>query len=98
MNRSEFIEKCRGLSEQELIDIAEMSRKRASGRIPEAVTKQFRSLDDVTSVQEEYIETAFGKTHVFFVEPVNRDEKEKRPVIINIHGGGWSLDHTERHL
>ncbi|MBQ6360163.1 MAG: alpha/beta hydrolase fold domain-containing protein [Lachnospiraceae bacterium] len=98
MNRSEFIEKCKGLSEQELAAIAEMSRKRASGRIPEAVTKQFRSLDDVTSVQEEYIETAFGKTHVFFVEPVNRDEKEKRPVIINIHGGGWSLDHTERDI
>ena len=98
MNRSEFIEKCRSLSEQELIDIAEMSRKRASGRIPEAVTKQFRSLDDVTSVQEEFIETAFGKTHVFFVEPADSDKKEKQPVIINIHGGGWSLDHTERDV
>lgn len=96
MNRLEFIESCRNLSQQELEKIAKESRDRANGRIPESVTLMFRSLDEASDVRELYVETEFGKTHVFVVAPANPGKT--LPVVINVHGGGWSLDHGERDI
>lgn len=97
MKREEFIEECSRLSQKELLVIALESRKRAAHRIPPQVQEQFRSLDDVTEVQEIYRETLWGKTHLYLVRPV-RTADSKLPVIVNIHGGGWCLDHTERDI
>ena len=97
MNRLEFIESCANLTEQELAQIAQESRRRASSRIPEETRRMFRSLDDVTKINEEYVGTTFGKTHIFIAQEMNRSA-EKLPVVINVHGGGWCLDHTERDI
>lgn len=96
MNRQEFIASCATLTEEDLLRIARESRARASSRIPPEVQKLFRSLDDVTEVAELYDYTAFGKTHLFMVR--EREAQETLPVVINVHGGGWSLDHTERDI
>ncbi len=97
MNRKEFIESCADLTEEQLLTIAAESRARASGRIPPEVQKLFRSLDDVTEVEELQVETSFGKTHTYLVRETGGPESPL-PVVINIHGGGWSLDHTERDI
>lgn len=60
MNRLEFIGSCANLTEQELAQIAQESRRRASSRIPEETRRMFRSLDDVTKINEEYVGTTFG--------------------------------------
>lgn len=98
MNRQEFIESCANLSEQQLAQIAQESRRRASARIPEETRRLFRSLDDETKVQEEFVGTAFGKTHIFVVRERETDPGAKLPVVVNVHGGGWCLDHTERDI
>lgn len=98
MNRQEFIQSCAGLSEQQLAQIAQESRRRASGRIPEETRRLFRSLDTETQVTEEYIKTAFGSTHIFVVRESNVSGSAKLPVVVNVHGGGWCLDHTERDI
>lgn len=97
MTRKEFIESCSGLTEQELLQIALESRERASSRIPPEVQKLFRSLDGATQVREERVNTSFGSTHVFTVRPTGTDG-QVLPVVVNIHGGGWCLDHTERDI
>ena len=96
MNRQEFIASCADLTEEDLLSIAQESRAKASSRIPPEVAQIFRSLDDVTEAAELYYPTAFGKTHLFMVR--EREARKKLPVVINVHGGGWSLDHTERDI
>lgn len=98
MNRQEFIESCANLSEQQLAQIAQESRRRASGRIPEETRRMFRSLDEETQVQEEFIKTDFGTTHIFVVRERETAPDKKLPVVVNVHGGGWCLDHTERDI
>lgn len=97
LKREEFIKECSKLSQEQLHKIALESRERASRRIPAAVQKQFRSLDDVTTVQELLQETEWGKTHLYLVRRVDA-ASERLPVVVNIHGGGWCLDHTERDI
>ena len=97
MNRAEFIESCRTLSEEQLYEIAAKSREAAEKRLPAEIVKQFRTLDDVTSVQEMQIDTSFGRTHIFLVSETDR-RSELLPVVINIHGGGWTAAHGERDL
>ena len=97
MNRQEFIARCANLDEAQLLEQAKESRMRALGRIPEETRRQFRSLDAETKVQERYVQTAFGRTHLYLAEPREAAE-EKRPVVINVHGGGWCLDHSERDV
>ena len=94
MNRQGFIASCAELSEQELLSIALESRKMAASRVPPEVQIKFRSLDGVTEAKELWEPTAFGKTHLFIVR--EKDFTGPLPVVVNIHGGGWSLDHTER--
>ena len=48
MNRKEFIESCRDLSEAELLHIAIRARNMAEKRVPPEMTALFRTLDDVT--------------------------------------------------
>lgn len=107
MNRQEFIESCRGLSEEELLTIALESRRRADGRISEETQRQFRSLDEETSVLEQFVNTSYGKTHLYVVRPAlknmcqspqEKQDAEALPAVVNVHGGGWSLDHTERDI
>ena len=95
MNRKEFIESCRDLSEAELLEIAVRARTMAEKRVPEEMKNLFRSLDDVTEVEEIRVETAWGSSHVFIVQAKERSA-EKRPVLVNVHGGGWTMPHTER--
>ena len=97
MNRLEFIEYCSKLSKEELLEIAVRSRDVAEKRVPEEMKSLFRSLDGVTESRELYVETAWGKTHLFVI-----GEKESasatQPVLVNVHGGGWTLPHTERDI
>lgn len=97
MKRLEFIEKCKTLSEEELYRIARESREMAEKRLPRETLDMFRTLDSVTSVEEVFVRTAFGSTHVFLVRekvhPVG-----KLPVVVNVHGGGWTAAHGERDL
>ena len=58
MTRLEFIEECKTLSEEELHNIARESRERAEKRLPQETLDTFRTLDDVTSVEEIYVKTA----------------------------------------
>ncbi|MBQ9647823.1 MAG: alpha/beta hydrolase fold domain-containing protein, partial [Oscillospiraceae bacterium] len=58
----------------------------------------FRSLDEETQVQEEFIKTDFGTTHIFVVRERETAPDKKLPVVVNVHGGGWCLDHTERDI
>ena len=95
MNRKEFIESCRDLTEAELLRIAIRARTTAEKRVPEEMTALFRRLDDVTEVEEIQVETAWGSSHVYVVQEKERDT-EKRPVLVNVHGGGWTMPHTER--
>ena len=97
MTRKEFIESCAGLSGEELNSIARELRSRSGSRIPPETQKLFRSLDDVTFASEEYVETDFGKTHVFAVGETEH-AAQSLPVIVNVHGGGWTLEHTERDI
>lgn len=97
MTRIEFIESCKDLTESQLHAIAAQQRERAGSRIPPEVKTLFRSLDDKTEVTELFFETYWGRTHVYVVRE-KAESSDKRPVLINVHGGGWSLDHTERDI
>lgn len=97
MNRLEFIESCKNLTEEDLREIAVKQRERAESRITPEVKAFFRSLDDRTKVSELYFDTSWGKTHVYMVR-AKGSLQEKMPVLVNVHGGGWSLDHTERDI
>lgn len=97
MKRFEFIEKCKTLSDEELHNIARESREMAEKRLPQETKDMFRTLDDVTTVDEIFVSTAFGNTHVFLVRE-NAQSEGQRPVVINVHGGGWTAAHGERDL
>ena len=97
MTRSEFVESCKSLTEEQLHKIALELREGAGSRIPPQVAAMFRSLDDSTSVEEIYTETAWGKSHVYIVRRTEQTER-KLPIFVNVHGGGWCLDHTERDI
>lgn len=97
MTRLEFIENCRNLSEEELHKIAQQSREMAEKRLPQETLDLFRTLDDVTNVEELYVKTGFGNTHVYLVREAGANE-EKLPVVVNVHGGGWTAAHGERDL
>ena len=66
------------------------ARSMAEKRVPEETKELFRSLDDVTKAEEIRVETAWGNSHVYVVQ-----EKEhgtgKRPILVNVHGGGWTM-------
>ena len=97
MTRAEFVESCRSLTEEQLQEIAIQSRVRAGSRIPPQVVAMFRSLDDVTQVEELHVPTAWGTTHVFMVRKQERPAGSL-PIFVNVHGGGWCLDHTVRDI
>ena len=95
MNRKEFIESCRDLTEAELQRIAVRARTMAEKRVPPEMTALFRTLDDVTEVEEIRVETVWGSSHVYVVQETEHGA-DKRPVLVNVHGGGWTMPHTER--
>lgn len=97
MKRAEFIEACQDLSEEQLSVIAGKSREMAEKRLPQETMDMFRTLDDVTTVSETGVETAFGVTHIYIIRKAG-ELPEKLPVIINVHGGGWTAAHGERDL
>lgn len=97
MNRLEFLQSCQDLTDAELLRIAARSRALAEKRVPEEMKALFRSLDGVTEAEEIHVDTAWGRTHVYVVREKEAREKE-RPVLFNVHGGGWSLPHTERDV
>lgn len=97
MNRQEFIEKNQKCSRGELLEIASNLRKKAESRIPKETEAQFRSLDKETAVEEKFVTTVFGNTHVFLVKS-SVSGKDLRPTVLNVHGGGWSLPHGERDI
>ena len=97
MKRKEFIETCSGLSRSELLEIAVNARKNVEKMISEDTKAMFHRLDEETVVEERYFETGWGKTHVYVVRSLNHKD-EKLPVVVNAHGGGWTLEHSERDL
>lgn len=95
MKRPEFLEKCKTLGEAELLKMGIECRSMAGKRVPEEMKSLFRSLDDVTEAEEIFVDTAWGRSHVCIVgEKAPREDK--RPVLVNAHGGGWTMPHTER--
>lgn len=97
MNRAEYIEQCALLTEDELVDRARALRERSNSRIPPEVQAKFRLLDSTTQAEEAWVDTAWGRTHVFLVSR-QEESAEKRPILVNVHGGGWCLEHTERDI
>ena len=97
MNRLEFIEKCADFTKEELLAIAVRSREAAEKRVPKEMKVLFRSLDDVTESKEIYVDTAWGRTHVYVVRE-KEPRSDKLPVLFNVHGGGWALPHSERDV
>ena len=95
MNRREFIESCRGLDAAELLRIAVRARTMAEKRVPEEMKSLMRSLDGVTTAGEIRVDTAWGRSRVYVVQKTG-ERAEKRPVLVNVHGGGWTMPHTER--
>jgi len=96
MNREEFIKHAETLSEEQLKEQVTIARKRAEARIPEETTKLFRSLDEVTEVQELHLNTGRYNTRLYLVKETGAEENLS--VLVNIHGGGWSLPHGERDI
>ena len=97
MNRMEFIEMCSRLGREKLQNVALQSRENVKKRVPEEMKPLFRSLNDRTEVEERYFETSWGKNHVYVVRGLDH-MNEKLPVVVNAHGGGWTLEHSERDL
>lgn len=100
MKREELLKYCETLSDEELHRLAAEDRARGIP-IPPEVLELFRSLDDVTDVQELWIKTAKSPdsrgTHVFVAAPKEK-LSGKAPVVINVHGGGWCKPHGERDI
>lgn len=96
MNREQFIEYAEKLDRDELLKIAEEARIRSGSRIPPEVQKIFSTKNDVTDCEEMYIPTDAGNVHIYVIQ--KRNSHGIRPVMINLHGGGWALPHTERDI
>ncbi|MBQ8054511.1 MAG: alpha/beta hydrolase fold domain-containing protein [Lachnospiraceae bacterium] len=97
MNRQEFIEYCSTLGEEELHRIAAGSRGRIEKILPQETKDMFRTLDDVTTAEELYVETAFGSTHIYLIKEKDA-AGDGLATVVNVHGGGWTLDHGERDI
>ena len=97
MNRDEFVAYAENLDDKILLDKACEMRLASEQRIPNEIKEQFRKLDDKTSVEEIYVTTAFGNTHLFIIRP-NKVINSQLPIVINVHGGGWCLPHAERDI
>ena len=97
MNRDEFIMQARKIESSEYVKIASKLRENAGKRIPPEVAEKFRSLDDVTEAKGAFLDTDFGKTAFYLISDKNTSDGPK-PVIINVHGGGWCLPHSERDI
>lgn len=96
MKREDFIREKKNISREELIKIAEDIRKKIEKPFPVELEEKFHSLDNEVSCAEEYVNTAFGNTHIFVIRPKAVAADEIIPVVINVHGGGWTLHHHER--
>ena len=101
MNRAEFLDYCKDVPQEELVAIARKYRDRANSRVPEQMKVLFRTLDDATTCEEHFLETAATeklgtKSHIYVIKPA--DSTESMPVMINVHGGGWTMPHTERDI
>ena len=97
MNRLEFIKICEKFTREELLEKAAVFRETMEKRVSEEMNSRFRSLDDMTEVEDLYVETSWGKTHVIVVQDM-KNCSAKRPVLVNVHGGGWTLPHSERDV
>lgn len=84
MNRAEYIEQCKLLTEDELAAKAGKLRERSNSRILPEVQARFRLLDGVTQVEETWVDTDWGKIHLFLVS--RREETAgKRPIQVNLN-------------
>ncbi len=96
MNRTEFLQQCAAITEAEKAEEARKMRERAGERIPPTVAAFARSLDTVTTAEHRIAETAVGKLEYDAVRA--NDAKAPMPIVINVHGGGWCLKHSERDV
>ncbi|MDO4460102.1 MAG: alpha/beta hydrolase fold domain-containing protein [Clostridia bacterium] len=99
MIRKEFIDFCVEQPKEYFLDKIVQMRIESENRIPPEVQLEFRKLDNDTTVEEYFLETPWAtkygiKSHVYVVKKCTGNSLS--PVLINIHGGGWSLPHTER--
>ena len=90
MNRREFIESCSDLNEAELLRIAIRARTMAEKRVPEEMKELFRTLDDVTEVEEIQVDTAWGSSHVYVVQE-KEHSADKRPSAFSRKTVIWSI-------
>jgi len=101
MTRAEFLTAHANMTQEEKLEAVKRIRAIAAGRIPPEVALRFRELDAETTVSEHFIPTAFTektcvKTHVFAVK--SNSTPAGCPIMINVHGGGFVLEHTERDI
>ncbi len=81
MKREEFIREKKDISREELLKIAEDIRHKTEKPFPEELEKKFHSLDREVLCKEEYVNTAFGNTHIFIIRPGNVAPDEITPVV-----------------
>ena len=65
--------------------------------LPPELLAPFHSLDHCTEVCEHNILTKWGPTHIYVVRQTD-SPVENRPILINVHGGGWCFEHKERDI
>ena len=98
MKREEFIEKYQNITREECFALAEKYREGSGKRVPADKLAMLHSLDEQTTVREEYFQTSWGKSHVYVISRGDHSDEGKAPVLVNAHGGGWSMLHTERDI
>ena len=64
MKREEFIEKYQNITREECVSLAQEYRKGSGKRVPQDKLVMLHSLDEQTTVKEEYFQTAWGESHV----------------------------------
>ena len=90
MKRNDFIELFKRQSREELIKIANNTRQRFGRRTPPKTFNLFFSENDTTDCEERII----GGTRIFKIKDKNKNVI--KPVIIYLHGGGWTMPHLKR--
>lgn len=60
------------------------------------ISEDYESYLDQVEIEEYYLDTSEGVTHIYILKAKAR--KEKSSLFINIHGGGFALGHFKRDL
>lgn len=76
---------------EEKLELAKKARKPSMNAF---IPEEYLIYLEMTENKECYLETRNGQTHYFNIQ--SKSKKEKAPLIINIHGGGFCKGYEER--